>query len=101
VIARRWRGAVRPDDADTYADYLEETGLQELRRTTGNRGAYAFRRIDGERCEYLVLSLWESIDDVKRFAGDEPERAVFYPEDDRFLIDRELTVTHWDVASGP
>jgi heme-degrading monooxygenase HmoA len=101
VIARMWRGAVRPDDAEAYVDYLEQTGLQELRGTTGNRGAYAFRRIDGERCEYLVLSLWESIDDVKRFAGDEPERAVFYPEDDRFLIDRELTVTHWDVASGP
>ena len=101
MIARMWRGAVRANDADAYVDYLEQTGLQELRETPGNRGAYAFRRTDDDRCEYLVLSLWESIDDVKRFAGDEPERAVFYPEDDRFLIDRELTVAHWDVASGP
>jgi heme-degrading monooxygenase HmoA len=101
VIARIWRGAVRTDDADPYLEYLERTGLQELRRKRGNQAAYALRRIDGDRCEYLVLSLWPSIEDVKRFAGDDPDRAVFYPEDERFLIDRELTVTHWDVASGP
>lgn len=96
-----WRGAVRADDADAYVEYLEQTGLRALRGTSGNQGAYAFRRIDGDRCDFLVLSLWSSIEDVKRFAGDDPERAVFYPEDERFLIDRELTVTHWDVASGP
>ena len=101
MIARLWRGAVRADDAEAYVEYLEQTGLQALRGTPGNEGAYAFRRVDGDRCEYLVLSLWSSIEDVKRFAGAEPERAVFYPEDDRFLIDRDLTVTHWDVASGP
>jgi hypothetical protein len=46
----------------------------------------------------VALSLWTSMEAVRRFAGDQPERAVFYPEDDRFLVDRETTVHHYEVA---
>ncbi|MGY2066145.1 hypothetical protein [Blastococcus sp. SYSU DS0619] len=34
------------------------------------------------------------------FAGEDIERTVFYPEDDRYLVGREETVTHFEVASG-
>jgi hypothetical protein len=37
---------------------------------------------------------------VQRFAGENPEQAVFYPEDDRFLVDRDLTSTHYEVAAS-
>jgi heme-degrading monooxygenase HmoA len=99
VIARTWRGAVRPEDADAYLDYLEATGLKEYRETPGNRGVLALRRIDGDRCEYLIVSLWDSLDAVKGFAGEDLEQAVFYPEDDRFLVDRDLTSTHYEVVA--
>ena len=100
MIARTWRGAVRAEDADAYLDYLEATGLKEYRETPGNRGVFALRRIDGDRCEYLIVSLWDSLDAVKRFAGEEPEKAVFYPEDDRFLVDRDLTPSHHEVVAS-
>jgi heme-degrading monooxygenase HmoA len=100
VIAWTWRGAVRADDADAYLDYLEATGLKEYRETPGNRGVFALRRIEGERCEYLIVSLWDSLEAVKRFAGEEPERAVFYPEDDRLLVDRDLTSSHYEVVAS-
>jgi heme-degrading monooxygenase HmoA len=100
VIARTWRGAVRAEDADAYLDYLEATGLKEYRETRGNRGVFALRRIDGDRCEYLIVSLWDSLEAVQRFAGEDPEQAVFYPEDDRFLVDRDLTSTHYEVAAS-
>ena len=45
-----------------------------------------------------MMTVWTSMDAVRRFAGDQPEQAVFYPEDDRFLVDREVTVRHFDVA---
>ena len=99
MIARTWRGAVRGEDADAYLDYLEVTGLKEYRDTPGNRGILALRRIDGERCEYLIVSLWDSMEAVKAFAGDDVETAVFYPEDDRFLVDRDLTSTHYEVVA--
>jgi len=83
------------EDADAYLEYLRETGLKEYRATPGNRGAWVLRRDDGERTEILTLSFWDSLDAVRVFAGDEVDRAVFYPEDDRYLVDREPTVRHY------
>jgi heme-degrading monooxygenase HmoA len=100
VIARTWRGAVRAENADAYLEYLEATGLKEYRETAGNQGVFALRRIEGDRCEFLLLTLWDSLDAVKGFAGDDVERAVFYPEDDRFLVDRDLTSTHYEVVAA-
>ena len=97
MIARTWRGWTAASDADTYVDYLHETGLKEYRETAGNRGAWILRRIDGDRAEFVTLTFWDDMDAVKRFAGDEPERAVYYPEDERFLVDRENTVSHYEL----
>ena len=97
MIVRTWRGWTRSEDADRYVEYLRETGLKEYRSTPGNRGAWTLRRTEGDLCEFVTVSLWESLEDVRRFAGDEVERAVFYPEDDEFLVERELTVRHWEL----
>jgi heme-degrading monooxygenase HmoA len=97
VIARIWRGWIRRADSDAYLDYLRETGLDEYRATPGNRGAWVLRRDDGERTEVITLSFWDSLDAIHGFAGDDIARAVFYPEDDRFLVDRELTVRHYQL----
>lgn len=104
MIVRSWRGATRAADADAYLAYLHRTGLREYAATPGNRGVLALRRrvmhADGPRVEFLLLSLWESIEAVRRFAGENTERAVFYPEDEQFLVDRDLHVTHYELAHG-
>lgn len=100
MIGRIWRGWTRAEDAAAYADYVASTGLAAYRATPGNRGAWILTRIDRDRAEILTVSLWDDLDAVRAFAGEDPERAVFYPEDDRFLVDRELTVTHWTVRSA-
>jgi heme-degrading monooxygenase HmoA len=101
VIARLWRGWVGTDRADEYIEYISRTGIAEYRRTPGNLGAQMWTRDIGDgRTEVLTLSWWESVEDIRGFAGDDIEQAVFYPEDDRYLIDRETTVTHYRVASG-
>jgi heme-degrading monooxygenase HmoA len=97
MIARTWRGATREQDAAAYLRYLGETGLREYRATPGNLGVFALRRIHDGRAEFLLLTLWESADAIRGFAGEDIERAVFYPEDDRFLIDREDRVCHYEV----
>ncbi len=97
MIARIWRGATRAQDADTYVEYLNATGLREYRDTAGNQGVLALRRVNDDRAEFLLISLWDSMEAVRRFAGAEPERAVFYPEDERFLIERDERVEHFEV----
>jgi heme-degrading monooxygenase HmoA len=97
MIARLWRGAVRREDGDAYARYMRGTGIKGYARTPGNRGAWMLRRDLGGLTEFVMFTLWGSIDDVKAFAGDNYEAAVFYPEDDRFLVERDLVATHYDV----
>jgi heme-degrading monooxygenase HmoA len=101
MIARTWRGWTSAADADRYVDYLRETGVREYRETAGNRGVLMLRRIDGDRAEFLLVTLWDSMDAVRAFAGDDPTVAVFYPEDDAFLIDRERHADHFDVLLAP
>ena len=98
MIARAWRGVTRAADADRYLDYLEATGFTAYREAEGNRGTLALRRVAGDRAEFLLVSLWESEAAIRRFAGPDVERAVFYPEDDRFLIERGERVEHWEVV---
>jgi len=45
-----------------------------------------------------MFTLWDSMDAVRGFAGDDAETGVFYPEDDRFLVERDHTASHWTVA---
>jgi heme-degrading monooxygenase HmoA len=97
MIARVWRGWTAAEDADRYAEYLLATGMKTARETPGNIAAYFLRRIDGGRAEFMTVILWETLDSIRAFAGDEIERAVFFPEDERYLVEREETVTHFEV----
>ena len=100
MIARTWRGATRAEDAGPYAEYIRTTGIAEYAATPGNRGAYLLYRIEDDRAEILTLSFWDSLEAVRGFAGDDIDRAVFYPEDDRYLIARDLTASHYVVAAA-
>jgi heme-degrading monooxygenase HmoA len=100
MIARTWRGWTSLNDADAYAEYIRETGFSSYLATPGNRGAFILRRDEGDRTEFLTLSLWDSLDDVRGFAGETIDQAVFYPEDDRYLVERELTVEHFEVVAA-
>ncbi len=100
MIARVWRGAVRSEDGDAYAAYIGETGLAGYATVPGNRGAWLLRREDGGRTEFVTLSLWDSRGAIRAFAGEDVEAAVYYPEDDRYLIERDERVTHYEVAGS-
>lgn len=98
MIARIWRGITLKEKADDYLAYLHETGLKDYAKTAGNRGVTVLRREQGEHCEIMLVSLWESMDAVRAFAGENPERSVYYPEDDQFLLQMEPLVRHYEVA---
>jgi len=99
VIARTWHGAVPLDKADAYHDYLLATGVPDYQGTPGNRGVTVLRRIEGDVAHFLLITLWESWDAIRAFAGDDVDRARYYPEDEAFLLELEPTVTHYDVLA--
>jgi len=99
MIARSWDGLTSSEQSEAYAQYVRRTGFAELTATSGNRGVYLLRRREGERTRFRVLSLWDGMDGIRAFAGDDCERARYYPEDARFLVALEPNVEHFEVVA--
>ena len=99
MIARIWRGHTREADAEAYTKLIERTGLVEYRATPGNLGAAILRRSKNGTAEFVVLSFWEDWDSIRKFAGDDVEKAHYYPEDDAYLLGKEPHVVHYELPS--
>jgi len=100
MIARIWRGVTLDSNSDKYLDYLTRTGVRDCRATSGNRGVWVLRKVADGRAEFLFISLWESFDAIRKFAGPEIEKAVYYPEDKKFLLGLDANVAHYEVMVG-
>ncbi len=100
MIARTWHGRVPATKADAYHRYLLRTGVPGYESTPGNRGVLVLRRTESDETHFLLITLWDSVDAIRRFAGDDYVRARYYPEDDEFLLEREPFVTDYDVLPG-
>ena len=98
MIARTWHGRVPREKAAAYETYLRQTGLADYRRVSGNRGVYLLRRDEGGVAHFTTLTFWESVAAIQAFAGADPERARYYPEDDAYLLEREPRVLHHRVV---
>jgi heme-degrading monooxygenase HmoA len=103
MIARIWQARTRPGMGKPYFEYLEKTGLKEYRATAGFKDVLVLTREVDDVMEYVLITLWEDMDAVRRFAGPEPERAVYYPDDERYFPKEELSphVRHYEVNVKP
>ena len=100
MIARLWHGMTLASKADEYLEYLDKTGIQDYRATEGNLSVQLLRRIEGEQAHFLIITLWESVEAIKKFAGEEYEKSRYYPEDQDFLLEFEEQVIHYEVMSS-
>ena len=55
------------------------------------------RNVEADVAHFLLVTYWESMDSVKKFAGDRAEKAKYYPEDDDFLLEKEETSALYEV----
>ncbi|SRR5258706_6484670 len=98
MIARTWRGVEESNEkARAYLRHLEDKVLPALQKIPGHRGVRVLRREDSGRVEVLVMTFWDSMDAVRRFAGADPERAVVEPEARAVLADFDDFVRHYEV----
>ena len=97
MIARIWHGMTPRSKADEYAEYLNKTGVRDYQATEGNRAVHVLRRIEGEQAHFLIVTFWDSLEAIKNFAGENVEKARYYPEDQDFLLEFEEKVNHYEV----
>jgi heme-degrading monooxygenase HmoA len=98
MIARIWHGKTTTTQADDYLPYFKVTGLKDYQETAGNLGVIMLRRDDPQQADILILTLWESTEAIARFAGQDMEKARYYPEDSQYFSEREPGVLHYEVV---
>jgi heme-degrading monooxygenase HmoA len=101
MIVRIWCGFAEGDNAHAYHQHVTGSVFPGLKAIPGHLGAYLLRRDNAGRVEFLAVTHWESIDAIKRFAGDTPSVAVVEPEARTVLVEFDDFVSTYEVAHGP
>ena len=101
MIGRLWHGWTTRENADAYETLLRTTILPGIHRVSGFKGAYLLRRDVEGGVEFATLTLFESLDAVRAFAGDDYEVAVVPPEA-RVLLSRfDQKSKHYKIVLEP
>jgi heme-degrading monooxygenase HmoA len=101
MIVRSWRCVAAAADAEHYPRHLLDAVKPKLEALPGFRGLYLLRHREGAEVEYQVMTLWDSMDAIRAFAGATPERAVVEPEAQAVLLRFDTVVRHYDALAQP
>jgi len=97
TIMRLWHGEVSIEKADEYEKFMIERAAPDYGSVEGLLKLYFQRKNEEETAHFLLVTLWDSIESVKKFAGNNPEIAKYYSEDDNFLLEKEKYVQMYEV----
>ena len=97
MITRIWHGRTRATDADEYLQFLIDTGVADYKSVDGNLSVEIWWRIDGDVCHFYTVTKWDGYDSIKRFAGEDYEKAKYYADDSKYLLEFEPTVQHYET----
>jgi heme-degrading monooxygenase HmoA len=98
MIVRLWHGRVPATKADAYREFLRLRAIPDYRSVAGNINVHILERHEGDVAHFITMTYWSSLEAIKGFAGDDPEVAKYYPEDQDFLLEFEPTVVHYEVV---
>lgn len=96
-ITRIWHGRTKAEYSDEYLQFLIDTGVADYKSVEGNLSVEVWRRIDGEVCHFWTVTKWDNYESIKKFAGEDLEKAKYYPEDSKYLLEFEPTVEHCET----
>ena len=75
VITRIWHGRTRAEHADEYLEFVVETGVADYKSVKGNLSVEIWRQIEGDVCHFWTVTKWDSYESIKKFAGEDLEKA--------------------------
>lgn len=97
IITRIWHGVTKAEFAEEYLEYLTATGIADYKNTEGNLSVKILRRMEEKFCHFWTVTTWDSYENIKKFAGEDFEKARYYAEDGKYLIEFEPTVIHCET----
>lgn len=99
MIARLWHGRTDANRFDEYMNYMRQTGVRDLRATPGNQRVLVLCERREGVADIVFISLWDSIESIRAFAGNDITKARYYPRDSEYLHELEPNVRHLEVAA--
>ena len=97
MIVRMWNGIVDAAKADEYAEFMKQRAAPDYGSVDGLQKLLFLRKNEADIAHFLLVTHWDSMESVKKFAGERPEKAKYYPEDDEFLLEKEETSALYEV----
>jgi len=97
MIVRIWHGRTKTTDAEPYRQFVIDTGITEYTSVEGNLGAQIWQQKEGDITHIWTVSWWKDLESIKSFAGDEIEKAKYYDDDKKYLLEFERTVVHYEA----
>jgi heme-degrading monooxygenase HmoA len=98
MITRLWHGKVLTRKAVQYRKFVNERAIPDYRSIRGNLSVLILERADGDVTHFMTITLWEDLEAIREFAGEDVELAKYYPEDQEYLLEFEPRVVHYDVV---
>ena len=96
-IMRLWHGEVAIDQADEYEQFMIDRAAPDYASVDGLLKLYFQRRDEDDIAHVLLVTIWDSLQSIKKFAGARPELAKYYPEDDDFLLEKEKHSSMYEI----
>lgn len=100
MIAREWKAKCPTIHEEGFIAYLYETGVKDTAKTDGFLGAQIFNRDSSEGVEITLITYWTDVESIKTFAGEDIGVAKLYPEDDKYELQPDHYVTHYNVREN-
>lgn len=100
MITRIWKGRTSLDRADGYEDFLRRTAYPDYGGVEGNRGWLLLRQNRENHVEFVFVSFWDSMASLTTYAGSEPDRPKYYPEDKAALLELPERVDHYETVDA-
>ena len=97
MIVRMWHGMVEASKADEYAEFMKERAVPDYSSVDGLKKLLFLKDVKSDVAHFLLVTHWDSMEAVKKFAGENPEKAKYYPEDDDYLLEKEETSALYQV----
>lgn len=97
VITRLWHGRTKIENADEYLNFLKTIGIKDYQSTPGNLSIEVWRKKEGDICHFWTVTKWNSVESIQKFAGEDYEKARYYPDDKKYLLEFEENVVHYET----
>jgi heme-degrading monooxygenase HmoA len=97
TISRHWRGIAKPEEAEKYIHHLRNGTFPELAGIEGFIKASILRRPIGEGTEFLIVTTWQSIEAIRKFAGESASTAVVPPSVQAMMVEYDKEVAHYEI----